>query len=101
MTATKNSRGARRRQRCEVLATSRLSVLVGAAGTGKTTLLRALSTLPAVASGGLLLLAPTGKARVRMQDAIGRETGSTAQTLAQLLVQHRPLRRRDRTLSPV
>ena len=70
----------------EVLATSRLSVLVGAAGTGKTTLLRALSTLPAVASGGLLLLAPTGKARVRMQDAIGLESGSTAQTLAQLLV---------------
>ena len=70
----------------EVLATSRLSVLIGAAGTGKTTLLRALSTLPAVASGGLLLLAPTGKARVRMQDTIGRESGSTAQTLAQLLV---------------
>jgi hypothetical protein len=70
----------------EVLATSRLSVLIGAAGTGKTTLLRALCTLPAVASGGLLLLAPTGKARVRMQDAIGRDSGSTAQTLAQLLV---------------
>ena len=70
----------------EILATSRLSVLVGAAGTGKTTLLRALSTLPAVASGGLLLLAPTGKARVRMQDTIGLESGSTAQTLAQLLV---------------
>ncbi len=70
----------------EVLATSRLSVLIGAAGTGKTTLLRALSNLPEVAGGGLLLLAPTGKARVRMQDAIGRESGSTAQTLAQLLV---------------
>lgn len=66
----------------EVLATSRISVLVGAAGTGKTTLLRALSHLPGVAEGGLLLLAPTGKARVRMQDAIGQK----AYTLAQLLV---------------
>jgi len=70
----------------EVLAASRISVLIGAAGTGKTALLRALSTLPAVAEGGLLLLAPTGKARVRMQETIGRETGSTARTLAQLLV---------------
>jgi len=66
----------------EVLATSRLSVLIGAAGTGKTTLLKALSSLPDVAAGGLLLLAPTGKARVRMQETIGQE----ALTLAQLLV---------------
>jgi hypothetical protein len=70
----------------EMLATSRVSVLVGAAGTGKTTLLRALASMPEVAGGGLLLLAPTGKARVRMQDVIGRTTGATAQTLAQLLV---------------
>lgn len=66
----------------EVVATSRVSVLVGAAGTGKTTLLKALAELPEIAAGGLLLLAPTGKARVRMQDAIGHE----AKTLAQLLV---------------
>lgn len=70
----------------EILATSRISVLIGAAGTGKTTLLRALSTLPAVKEGGLLLLAPTGKARVRMQDAIGHAATTKAQTLAQLLV---------------
>jgi hypothetical protein len=66
----------------EMLATSRVSVLVGAAGTGKTTLLRALASLPEVAQGGLLLLAPTGKARVRMQEAIGQK----AMTLAQFLV---------------
>ena len=70
----------------EVLATSRVSVLIGAAGTGKTTLLRALASLPEVAGGGLLLLAPTGKARVRMQDVIGNHAGAQAQTLAQLLV---------------
>ena len=66
----------------EVLATSQFSVLVGAAGTGKTTLLRALTGLPDVSAGELLLLAPTGKARVRMQEAIDQE----AYTLAQFLL---------------
>lgn len=70
----------------EMLATSRVSALIGAAGTGKTTLLRALASLPEIAGGGLLLLAPTGKARVRMQDVIGKHAGALAQTLAQLLV---------------
>lgn len=65
---------------------SRVSVLVGAAGPGKTTLLRALSSLPEVKQGGLMLLAPTGKARVRTQEAIGAGAGARAQTLAQLLV---------------
>jgi hypothetical protein len=71
----------------EMLATSRVSVLIGAAGTGKTTLLRALASLPEIAGGGMLLLAPTGKARVRMQDVIGNHSGAQGQTLAQLLVQ--------------
>lgn len=66
----------------EVLATSRVAVLIGSAGTGKTTLLRALCALPEIESGGVLLLAPTGKARVRMQQAIGQQ----AQTLAQFLI---------------
>ena len=70
----------------EMLATSRVSVLIGAAGTGKTTLLRALASLPEIAGGGMLLLAPTGKARVRMQDVVGSHAGAQAQTLAQLLV---------------
>ena len=73
----------------EMLATSRFSVLVGAAGTGKTTLLRALANVSEVAGGGLLLLAPTGKARVRMQDVLGPMTGAIAQTLAQLLIRDR------------
>lgn len=66
----------------EVLATSRVAVLIGSAGTGKTTLLRALCALPEIQAGGVLLLAPTGKARVRMQQAIGQQ----AQTLAQFLI---------------
>jgi hypothetical protein len=73
----------------EMLATSRISVLVGAAGTGKTTLLRALASIPDVAGGGLLLLAPTGKARVRLQEVIGPAADTTAQTLAQLLIRDR------------
>ena len=64
------------------LAASRASALIGPAGTGKTTLLKILVSQPAIAAGGLLLLAPTGKARVRMQMA----TGHHAQTLAQFLV---------------
>lgn len=61
-------------------------MLIGAAGTGKTRLLRALCSLDAVQDGGVLLLAPTGKARVRMNEAIGQHVGSRALTIAQLLI---------------
>jgi hypothetical protein len=62
---------------------SRVSVLIGAAGTGKTTLLRMLCNLPDVDSKGILLLAPTGKARVRLEQQTGlRGEGFT---LAQFL----------------
>lgn len=65
----------------EVLATSRVSVLIGPAGTGKTTLLKALCGLPKIADRRVLLLAPTGKARVRMQTAIGQKASTVAQLL--------------------
>ena len=64
------------------MAESPLSVLVGAAGTGKTTLLEILCQEPAITSGGVLLLAPTGKARVRLSE----KTKLPAQTLAQFLL---------------
>lgn len=64
------------------LFSSRLSVLVGPAGTGKTTLLRMLVQRPEVRQEGVLLLAPTGKARVQMQTKVGH----VAQTLASFLV---------------
>ncbi|SNX75093.1 UvrD-like helicase family protein [Cereibacter ovatus] len=62
---------------------SRFSVLIGPAGTGKTSLLTALLSLPSVATGGVLLLAPTGKARVQMQRRAGN---AQAYTLAQFLL---------------
>ncbi|WP_282022532.1 ATP-dependent DNA helicase [Ruegeria faecimaris] len=67
----------------EELFRSRLSALVGPAGAGKTTLLKALISLPEVSRGGVLLLAPTGKARVRMEQ-VTATVG--AQTIAQFLL---------------
>lgn len=70
------------------IAESRISVLIGPAGTGKTTLLSVLCNEPTIRSAGVLLLAPTGKARVRLQQS----TGIPAKTIAQFL---RPLDRYD------
>ncbi|MYK81110.1 MAG: AAA family ATPase [Gammaproteobacteria bacterium] len=64
---------------------SRLSILIGPAGTGKTTLLKVLCSLPGLADKGLLLLAPTGKARVRLEVQTGMQ--GAGQTLAQFLIQ--------------
>lgn len=54
------------------IAQSRFSVLVGPAGCGKTTLLRLLCELPQVSERKVLLLAPTGKDRMRLEEATGR-----------------------------
>ena len=69
----------------EQLYRSRLCVLIGSAGTGKTTLLRMLCSIPGIAKKGLLLLAPTGKARVRLEDQTYMR--GSGQTLAQFLIQ--------------
>ena len=66
------------------LAESRFSVLAGSAGTGKTSVLGILCDQGAIRQDGLLLLAPTGKARVRMQELTG-EANTQAMTLAQFL----------------
>ncbi|MEV6981673.1 AAA family ATPase [Sphaerisporangium sp. NPDC051017] len=62
-----------------------LSVLNGRAGTGKTTLIKALVTREEVKGKGVLLLAPTGKARVQLQNKVELE----AQTVAQFLTKHK------------
>ncbi|CAK0405810.1 AAA ATPase [Burkholderia pseudomallei] len=67
----------------EVLYKSGVSVLIGAAGTGKSTLLKALCSIKSVRSKGILLLAPTGKARVRLEQASGM--AGQGKTVAQFL----------------
>jgi len=64
-----------------ILSNYRFSVLIGPAGSGKTTLLEIFENLPEIKSGGVLKLAPTGKARVKL--------GHDAMTIAQFLVPSR------------
>lgn len=69
------------------IAEARFSVLAGAAGAGKTTVLGILCSQPDITSEGILLLAPTGKARVRVQQLVGGN-GAKALTVAQFLNRH-------------
>jgi ATP-dependent exoDNAse (exonuclease V) alpha subunit len=66
------------------LAASRFSVLAGPAGAGKTSVLGILCAHKEVRRDGILLLAPTGKARVRMQQ-LAAGAGNQAMTIAQFL----------------
>ena len=61
----------------EDITTRRLSVLVGRAGTGKTTVLGAFLKAKELQKDGVLFLAPTGKARVRL----AQKTSATAMTV--------------------
>lgn len=66
----------------EMISKKRLSVLTGAAGTGKTSVVQALLNSEQIANEGVLLLAPTGKARVKL----GRQSDiGEALTIAQFL----------------
>jgi AAA domain/UvrD-like helicase C-terminal domain len=73
---------------------SRFSILIGPAGTGKTTLLSALCRRTEIQRDRILMLAPTGKARVRMQDLAQRAgiENFQALTLAQFLSGSKPPR---------
>lgn len=72
------------------IAESRVSVLIGSAGTGKTTLLSILCQEDEIRERGILLLAPTGKARVKMEQALDLSTRKDpkikAYNVAQFLV---------------
>lgn len=64
----------------------RISVLMGAAGTGKSTLIKALCNVPGIRESGVLLLAPTGKARVRLEQA--SDMAGQGMTIAQFLLRY-------------
>ncbi|KAF1290189.1 AAA family ATPase [Candidatus Enterococcus leclercqii] len=70
-----------------VLESSRISVLLGRAGTGKTAALGIFSSVEEISKGGILALTPTGKARVQLEKAF-RNAGVTAEfmTVAQFLI---------------
>ena len=71
------------------LAESRFSVLIGGAGTGKTTLLSLLCKSQQIKNGGILLLAPTGKARVKISKTMNEMGVShSAFTIAQFLIKN-------------
>ncbi|WP_124978788.1 AAA family ATPase [Nonlabens xiamenensis] len=63
----------------------KISVLHGPAGTGKTTVMGALFGCKDFSKDGVLLLAPTGKARVKL----GKMANSKAYTIAQFLNQQK------------
>ena len=68
----------------ERLAGSRIAVLIGPAGTGKTSVLQLLLQQQEIVGRRIRLLAPTGKARVRLGQETNRE--KEVQTVAQFLL---------------
>ena len=70
-------------RRSRLILRRRISVLIGPAGTGKTTMLEALCDDDEHPGGGILLLAPTGKAAVQLAPH-----EAAALTLAQFLRRH-------------
>lgn len=70
----------------EVLTSHKLSILHGPAGTGKTSVLGALFRSKILKGGGILLLAPTGKARERLK---GMAKSDSAFTIAQFLTRQK------------
>lgn len=71
------------------LAESSFSVLIGGAGTGKTTILSLLCKSKQIHDGGVLLLTPTGKARVRISETMNEYgIAHKALTVAQFLIRN-------------
>ena len=65
------------------LAKGKTLAVIGESGCGKSTLLKALCSIDSVKNKGILLLAPTGKARVRLEQTSGM--AGQGKTVAQFL----------------
>lgn len=74
------------KKRLKILAHSKISVLTGGAGTGKTTALEAFCSNSTVQSGGIIALAPTGKATTLLRRKIGKAYGAKVQTIFGFLI---------------
>ena len=70
-----------------ILQSSKISVLLGRAGTGKTSALGIFASLEEIKSGGVLALTPTGKARVQLENSFKKNrVEAEFMTVAQFLV---------------
>ncbi|MGO4889957.1 AAA family ATPase [Anaerobacillus sp. MEB173] len=71
----------------KILESSKLSVLLGRAGTGKTSALGILASSKDIKAGGVLALTPTGKARVQLENSFKKNlVEAEFMTVAQFLI---------------
>lgn len=71
----------------KVLESSRISVLLGRAGTGKTSALGIFASSKEIKAGGVLALTPTGKARVQLENSFKKnKVEAEFMTVAQFLI---------------
>lgn len=70
-----------------ILESSKISVLLGSAGTGKTAALGIFASSKIIRDGGVLALTPTGKARVQLENSFkDNSVEAKFMTVAQLLI---------------
>ena len=71
----------------KILESSRISVLLGRAGTGKTSALGIFASSKEIKAGGVLALTPTGKARVQLENSFKKNSVEAEfMTVAQFLI---------------
>ncbi|MBK5261798.1 MAG: AAA family ATPase [Peptostreptococcaceae bacterium] len=71
----------------KILESSRISVLLGRAGTGKTSALGIFASSKEIKAGGILALTPTGKARVQLENSFKKNSVEAEfMTVAQFLI---------------
>ncbi|WP_339246355.1 DEAD/DEAH box helicase [Paenibacillus sp. FSL R10-2796] len=71
----------------KILESSRISVLLGRAGTGKTSALGIFASSKEIKAGGVLALTPTGKARVQLENSFKKNSVvAEIMTVAQFLI---------------